>query len=96
MLKCQEGKDPFKKEVKIQHIEKKFIRTFALCKTCKTSINKPYKLEDFPELKRIFNIVQQLQLYDCKNPTVKTPFLDQVKSGEKEPENQPIQTDLFQ
>jgi len=34
-------------------------------------------------------------LYDCKNPTVKTPFFDQAKDGKKECEKEPILPDLF-
>ncbi len=94
-VKCHEGRDPLKKQIQIKYIKKQFVKAHAICKVCKTSINKPYKLEDLPKLRKAFDIVQQLQLYDCKNPTVNTLFLNQGKSTQKEPENQPIQLDLL-
>ena len=94
-VKCHEGKDPLKNQIQIRPVKKLFIKAQAICRDCKTSMNKPYKLEDLPKLRKTFDIVQQLQLYDCKNPTVNTPFLDQGKGAQKELENQPIQPDLF-
>jgi hypothetical protein len=58
-------------------------------------MNKPYKLEDLPQLKRIFNVVQLLELYDSKTPASNTPFFDQEKSSKKESEKEQFQGDFF-
>ncbi len=94
-MKCQEPRNPLKKQIQIIPVEQKFIKVKAICQTCKSVMNKPYKLSDLAELKRIFKVVQVLQLYDCKNPTVNTPFIDQAKTPEKESQNSPIQLNLF-
>jgi hypothetical protein len=54
-----------------------------------------YKLDDLQRIKREFDVVGVLELYDCDNPPLKTPFFDQAKDGKKECEKEPIQPDLF-
>jgi len=94
-FKCQEGKSPLKKQIQILPIDQKFLRVKAICQTCKNVMHKPYKLDDLSQLRRIFTTVQLLELYDSAIPLVNTPFFDQDQTTKKEPENRPIQTDLF-
>jgi hypothetical protein len=94
-MKCKEPRSPLKKQIQLEQFEQKFLKTKALCQTCKTKMNKPYKLEDLPQLKRIFNAVQLLELYDSKTPTSNTPFFDQEKSNKKESEKEQVQGDFF-
>lgn len=94
-MKCKEPRNPFRKQIKIEQFERKFLRAKALCQSCKTKMNKPYPLDDFQQLKRIFDVVQVLELYDSETPTSNTPFFDQEKSSKKEPEKTSIQLELF-
>ena len=95
-VKCKEGKPPLKKQIQINLLDQKFLKVKAICQTCKNEIHKSYKLSDLQTLKRIFDVVQVLQLSDSKNPSVKTPFIDQEISSGKECEKDPFQGDLFQ
>lgn len=94
-MKCQEGRDPLKKQIQFIPVKQNCLKVKALCRTCKSDIYQNYKLDDLPELKRTFNVVQLLPLYDCKKPSVNTPFSDQGKITIKEPQNQQIQGDFF-
>ena len=94
-MKCKEPRSPLKKQIQLEQFEQKLLKTKAICQTCKTRMNKPYKLEDLPQLKRIFNVVQLLELYDSKTPTSNTPFFDQEKSSKKESEKEQFQGDFF-
>lgn len=84
-----------KKQITIEQFEQKFLKVKAVCQSCKTKMNKPYSLDDFQQLKRIFDVVQLLELYDSKTPTSNTPFSDQEKNGKKEGEKDSIQLELF-
>lgn len=63
----------------------------AVCRTCKSKMNKSYKLSDIQKLKRGFRVVDVSQLYDCENSTSKTHFQDSEKMNESES----YQGDLF-
>lgn len=89
-MKCQEGKEFYKKQIQLE-ANQQFLRAKALCSNCKSVMNKPYKLADLPELRKMFAVVDVLQLYDCENPPVKTHLDDQDKRGISEP----IQGELF-
>ena len=94
-MKCKEGKKPLQRQIQLIPENRIFLKTKSVCQTCKNQMFKNYKLDDLQKIKRIFDVVQVLELYDCKNPTVKTPFFDQAKDGKKECEKEPILPDLF-
>jgi hypothetical protein len=94
-MKCKEPRNPLRKQIQIEQFEQKFLKVKALCQTCKTKMNKPYPLDELQQLKRIFDVVQVLELYDSKTPISNTPFLNQVKSAEKESEVISTQLELF-
>lgn len=94
-MKCKEGKDPLQKKIQINPVDKKFLKVKAICQTCKSEMNQNYKMDELQKLKRIFNVVQVLELYDSDNPSVKPPFFDHDKDKKKEAEKQPIQLELF-
>jgi hypothetical protein len=94
-VKCREPRNPLKKQIIIEQFEKKFLRVKAICQSCKTKMNKPYQLDNLQQLKRVFDVVQLLELCDSKTPTSNPPFLDQEKNPKKEPEKTSIQLDLF-
>lgn len=94
-MSCKEQKSPLQKQITIEHFEQKFLKVKAHCSECKKPLHKSYKLDDLQPLKRFFNVVQVLELYDSKTPTSNTPFFDQEKSGKKESEKTLIQLELF-
>lgn len=70
-LKCQDARPIFQRKITIKH------RAYNLfvsgcCRECKTQINKTYKMDDLPKLKRTFQLVDVLELYDCEASPCKT------------------------
>ena len=70
-MKCRDARPPLGRGVKLESF-KGFIRAKAICKSCKTIMNKSYKLQDYPKLKRLFTVVEVLELYDSAYSTVNT------------------------
>ena len=83
-VKCQQGKPPFRREIKLEHING-YIKAKAHCQTCKSIMNKGYKIEDFLKLKSFFHVVDVLELYDCKDSTANTHIASQVETHATEP-----------
>lgn len=50
------------------------------CRSCKSTMNKTYKFDDFQKLKRLFHVVDVLQLYDCEESSVMTHIDDCIKN----------------
>jgi hypothetical protein len=94
-MTCKDAKKPLKKQIQLIPENKNFLKVKAACQICKKSMFKNYKLDDLQKIKREFDVVQVLELYDCKNPPLKTPFFDQAKDSKKECETEPFQPDLF-
>jgi hypothetical protein len=94
-MTCKETKKPFKKQIQLTPENTNFLRLKAICQDCKNPMFQNYKLDDLQKLKREFDVVEILELYDYKNPPLNTPFLNQAKDDKKECEkNQPL-PDLF-
>jgi hypothetical protein len=72
-FKCQEPKEPFRKEIQLEHTGS-FLKAKARCQTCKKLMNKSYKLNEYQHIKKIFNVVALLELYDTENTTTNTHF----------------------
>ena len=81
---CKDGKSPLKKQVKLEYVNGS-IKVKAICSSCKSIMYQNYKLKYLQELKRVFNVVEVLELYDCETPTVKTPLEDTCDKQTKEP-----------
>ncbi len=94
-MTCKDAKKPLKKQIQLIPENRNFLRIKAICQTCKNSMFQNYKLDDLQKLKREFDVVQVLELYDCDNPPLKTTFFDQAKDGKKECEKNRILPDLF-
>lgn len=89
-VKCKEAKIPYKKQISIEYVNG-FMRVKGVCPVCKNIINKNYKLDSLGELKRIFNVVDVLELYDPQSSTTNTHILSDKKTTKSEPE----QLELF-
>ena len=94
-MKCKEGKSPLKKQIQLIPNNNKFLKAKAICQTCRNVMFKNYKLNDLQKIKQTFNAVQVLELYDSKNTSMNTPFLDQAKDSKKEYGQEEFQLDLF-
>ena len=94
-MSCKDAKKPLKRQIQLMPENKKFLRVKAICQSCKNQMFKSYKLDDLQKLKQKFDVVQLLQLYDCKNPPSKTPFFNQDEDSKKESKNKQLQFDLF-
>jgi len=93
-MSCKDAKDAFKKQICLKHI-RNLLEAKAICRDCKGKMNRNYKLKNISELRKIFHVVDVLELYDSKDPSLKTHFLNQVPIQKNEPDNSPTQGDLF-
>ena len=89
-MKCQDSRGVYKNQIQLE-ANQQFLRAKGLCRDCKSVMNKSYKLSDLPQLRKIFVIVDMLQLYDCKNPPVKT----HLENQDKDSLNESTQMELF-
>lgn len=90
-MKCKDAKPAFKKQIALEKANQS-IRAKAICRDCKSTMNKSYKMDDIPKLKRMFYVVDVLELYDSKAPTLNTHFDAHINQHQ----NEPSQEDLFQ
>lgn len=89
-MRCKDAKSFYKKQIKVE-IVNRVIKAKALCRDCRSIMNKPYKLEGFPKIRKLFHVVDVLELYDNKDAPLKTHFA----APEETPSNEPIQSRLF-
>jgi hypothetical protein len=83
-FQCSLARPIFKKSVRF---EEKHNGLFVQgrCRQCKSVMSQNYKLKDFQKIKRIFNVVDVLELYDCEQSTCKTHICDHVRNNPSEP-----------
>lgn len=93
-MSCKDAKDPFRKQICLKH-ENKLLKAKAICRDCKKPMYRNYKLDHWPKLREIFHVVDVLELYDSKDHSLKTHFLNQDKDGKNESDNSCIQGELF-
>ena len=89
-MKCQDSKPIYQQKIKLEQ-KANFLLAKAHCQTCKSSMNKSYKMEDYTKLKSFFCAVDVLQLYDSNNSTANTHILTSART----PSNEPAIGDLF-
>ena len=70
-MSCKDARYVFQKKIVVEHKDS-LLKVSGLCKQCKTSMFQNYKLEDFPRLRKIFELVEVLELYDCEAASEKT------------------------
>lgn len=87
-LKCREVRRPKANQIQIYNDgQTPFIKASAICPTCKTLMNKAYKLTDLSALKRDFHIVERLSISD----SVECPVNCQIMDNRNDQENGTIQ-----
>ena len=82
-MSCKDARNFYQNQITIE-MKNNFLAVKTICRTCKSTMNKSYKLDNFGELKRKFNMVEKLQLSDCKTPPLKTDLQIQEKINLKQ------------
>ena len=70
-MKCKEARPVYQNKIKAD-LKGGFLKVSGHCRKCKTMMYKNYKQAHLGALRRMFNVVDVLELYDCSNPSVKT------------------------
>jgi len=89
-LKCHASRPVYQNKVRVAQ-EGQFIKLCGFCRFCKSSMFKSYKLEEYPAIKRTFDVVDVLELYDCASCTGKT----HIHAQQPERPNESGQGELF-
>lgn len=89
-MKCQQACPIYQNKVMLEQ-KNKFLKAKAHCRTCKTVMNKNYKMTGYPQLKKAFKLVDVLELYDCEHATDKT----HIETQPTMPLNESSQASLF-
>lgn len=89
-MSCKDGRPAFQSKIAFEQ-KPNGLCVKSVCRTCKSKMNKTYKLGDFQRLKRTFDVVDVLKLYDCEYSTDKTHIHHHIESSQSEP----LQRDLF-
>ncbi len=82
-MRCQDARYIFQKKITINQ-ENNSLSVNGLCRVCKTSMHQNYKIADYSQLKKIFSLVDVLQLYDCLDTTDKTHLHAQKETSANE------------
>jgi len=89
-MSCKDAKTFYKKQVSAELVNGG-LRVKAVCCDCKNKMNKGYGLDDLPKLQRLFHVVDVLQLYDSKQPSLNT----HLEASQETHSNESAQTELF-
>jgi hypothetical protein len=94
-LACQDARSVFQRKAVIE----KKAQTLSLsgqCRECKTTMFKFYKMTDYPDIKRAFQLVEVLELYDCEASLCKTHIQDHAVTPISESTIGTVYGDLFE
>ena len=83
-MKCHDARKAYRNEISVVQ-EVSFLRVKSTCRDCKSTMNKSYKIEKFPLLRKNFSVVGVSELYDCTKPSNKTHISPNVKGHANEP-----------
>lgn len=93
-FKCQDARPIFQRKVTVEH-KAKALFVSGQCRECKTTMFKTYKMDNLPVIKRTFQLVEVLELYDCAVSLCKTHIQAQAITQLSESLNPSKQGDLF-
>lgn len=89
-MSCKDAQPLLKKEIQLEH-KKHLLHASGHCRSCKTLMFKSYKLDDLPEIRRKFNVVHNLSLYDSDD----SPSQTHIEAQGEHPVSEPCQGSLF-
>lgn len=87
---CQDARPIFRNKIAVEQ-KSQFLKVQGICRECKKSMFKNYKLSNFPVLRKKFTLVDVSQLYDFDVPTDKT----HIHTQDEMHINESLQMDLF-
>ena len=87
---CQDARQIFQNKI-IVNQNKLSLKVSGLCRECKTRMFQNYKLDDFSRLRKIFTLVEVLELYD----NALTPCKTHIARQEQSPSNESAQWSLL-
>ena len=94
-MKCQDARPIFQRKVTIKQ-KAKTLSVSGSCRECKTVMFKSYKMSDLSKVKRVFQLVDVLELYDCEASPSKTHIQVQAIAPLSESKNMHEQIGLFE
>ena len=89
-MSCQDARPIFRSEIAVEQ-KAQFLKVQGVCRECKSKMFKNYKLQDFAELRKQFQLVGVSELYDCATHTDKT----HIPAHKKVAPSESLQGDLF-
>ncbi len=89
-MSCQDARHIFRNKISVEQ-KAQFLKVQGVCRECKKSMFKNYKLSDFLALKKQFTLVDVSELYDFEAPTDKT----HIQAQEQNTTSESIQGELF-
>ena len=70
-MACKDARYVFQKKIIVDQ-KNSLLKVSGLCRECKTTMFQNYKLDDISRLRKIFELVEVLELYDCEHTSDKT------------------------
>ena len=89
-LKCRDAKPFYRQRIYLEQA-RQYVRAKALCRSCRSIMNKTYKMDDIPKLRACSCVGGVLELYDGED----SPVNAHLSTHRKTPVSEPIQLDLF-
>ena len=89
-MTCKDARPVFQNKITVVQ-KTQLLAVSGLCRTCRTKMFQNYKLADFQRLRKKFQVVDVLQLYDCEVSSDKT----HIHAHEHQPVNESGQGVLF-
>lgn len=87
---CKDARPIYQNKIIIEQDHNK-LRAKGHCRVCKGKINKIYKMDDFPDIRKKFYVVDVLELYDCEVSPSKT----HIQDHKHQPPSESLQGCLF-
>ncbi len=85
-MKCKDARPIYQNKVAIT-AKDRLLKVQGKCRNCKTMMFKSYKLSDIPNIRKIFKVVDVLELDDCLN----SPSMTHLDAHNKMPPNESCQ-----
>ncbi len=84
-MKCQDARPIFQRKIVVKQKES-FLNLSGHCRECKTVMFKSYKIDDLPQIKRTFHLLDVLELYDYEA----SPFKTHLQGQDAIPSNESL------
>lgn len=79
-MACKDARYVFQKKIIVEQ-KNKLLKVSGLCRKCKTTMFQNYKMSDFSQLRKTFELVGVLELYDCERGSDKTHIAPLIETA---------------